>query len=214
MCVAILKYPGIDLPDRETLYNCWINNPHGAGFVFHRNCNNILKKGFMDFDQFFQSLKESKILKSQSLMIHFRVASVGSVKKENCHPFVVSDTYNQMKQLFLNGRFCAAVHNGTFKFFKQTSEDVSDTMQLIKCISSVVNKHKDLKTIGIYNDLKQLLQIYTKENNCRLAIMNQFGQINRFGKWIKDNNSKLYFSNESYVKVSQRFALTQLQFNY
>jgi hypothetical protein len=30
-------------------------------------------------------------------------------------------------------------------------------MQLIKCISSVVNKHKDLKTIGIYNDLKQLL---------------------------------------------------------
>lgn len=214
MCIAILKYSGVNLPTIEIMKNCFMNNPHGVGFVLHRNNENIVKKGFMKFDDFLKELKKINPKQSEQMMIHFRVASVGSIKKSNCHPYIVTDNYNEMGYTNIVTQKCVAVHNGTFKSFKNNSSDVSDTMQFIKMISNVINKLNKINDYNFDKSFKEFLNCYVNDNNSRFAFMNTYGSIYKFGKWIKDEKSGLYFSNESYLKVSNRFSHEQLELNF
>lgn len=88
MCVIIYKPKGIELPSIELLTKAYQRNPHGCGLV----TPSIQYKG-LSFESFKRHLKQCSA--DEPMLIHFRYATHGSVKKANCHPFYdeATDTY-------------------------------------------------------------------------------------------------------------------------
>lgn len=210
MCIAIVKKRGVLMPNEETLNICFENNPHGCGYTICRNGKNHVFKGFMKLTELMDSFKKVKPLQSESVMIHFRVASVGSINKSNCHPFVVSNKYETMKKLELSTKLPVLVHNGTFKFFGETKKDYSDTMQFTKMMANLFQDQE----YYYYHSLNNFIQHYINGNNCRVAVMYKNGLIDMFGDWIKDEKTNLYFSNDKYKYITDRFAVQQLEFDF
>lgn len=86
MCVLIVKYPNIELPSKKVMNACMAANPHGFGFATPT--------------KFFKTLDRSEFLRelykidvSEPCIIHCRWATHGSVKTDNCHPFVNDSMY-------------------------------------------------------------------------------------------------------------------------
>ena len=82
MCVLIVKRAGDKLPNDTILKMCYQANPDGCGFSTVRAWFKTL-----DFQQFLRVLKKH-VSVNDDCLIHFRFATHGSVKKENCHPFI------------------------------------------------------------------------------------------------------------------------------
>lgn len=133
MCVAIYKPKGKELPSYTILNACALRNPHGFGFA---TANRIFKS--MDFDEFYNELK--KVRPEEHCMIHFRLATHGSRKQSNCHPFAAR----------INGEprlmFC---HNGILNI--EPIGDTTDSETALRTIiAPTVRKYgidsKELKT--------------------------------------------------------------------
>lgn len=86
MCVIIVKPGGAELPSKEELKRCHLFNPHGMGFA----SPSVQYKG-MSFDTFYRKL--CKVPKSEPCIIHFRLATHGSIRRANCHPFNAGDVW-------------------------------------------------------------------------------------------------------------------------
>lgn len=61
-------------------------NPHGMGFC----TPNMYYKDIANFKVFLNKLRKRKI--TEPCLIHFRLATHGSIKKTNCHPFYDAKT--------------------------------------------------------------------------------------------------------------------------
>ena len=210
MCIAIVKKRGVNMPTDETLNICYENNPHGCGYTINRNGKNYIYKGFMKLSELMDSFKQTQPHQSETVMIHFRVASVGSINKSNCHPFVVTSKYENMQKLNIVTNLPIMVHNGTFKFFGETKNDYSDTMQFNKLVSEIIQDSEYFYNKPVDNFLKH----YIEGNNCRVAFMFKNGFVDLYGKWIKDKVTNLYFSNENYKFITERFANKQLELDF
>lgn len=80
MCVIIYKPAGINLPSAMTLEAAYRANPHGCGFA----SPSLSYKG-LDFTNFKRRL--AAVPDSEPCIIHLRLATHGSIKRLNCHPF-------------------------------------------------------------------------------------------------------------------------------
>lgn len=90
MCIIVTKEKNAKPLDTQVFENCWDNNPDGAGILFHDGKTSTLIKGIMNKKEFLEKVKLAN-KKENSFIIHTRIATHGSVKPENTHPFV-SDT--------------------------------------------------------------------------------------------------------------------------
>lgn len=81
MCVLIIKPSGVQTPSEDILNLAYKANPHGCGFA----TKNILFKTLC-FSDFKRKLASVKI--EDNCIIHFRLATHGSICKANCHPFI------------------------------------------------------------------------------------------------------------------------------
>ncbi len=88
MCVICYIPKGVETPSREIVSAMHRANPHGMGMC----TPNMSYKG-MSFEAFYRRLRKRDI--EEPCLLHFRFATHGSIKKDNCHPFHddVSDTY-------------------------------------------------------------------------------------------------------------------------
>lgn len=82
MCVIIIKKAGVDLPAFNILEMCFKANNDGCGFSTGDYTFKTL-----DFYEFYNKLLLN-VTKEKTCIIHFRFATNGSVRQENCHPFV------------------------------------------------------------------------------------------------------------------------------
>lgn len=80
MCVIIAVPSGVALPPVEELRAAFATNPHGAGFA-----TKSLHYKSMHFGSFYRHLRQRDI--GEACIIHFRLATHGSKKVSNCHPF-------------------------------------------------------------------------------------------------------------------------------
>lgn len=80
MCVIIYKPAGVKMPPRDTLVAAFRANPHGCGF----SAPSCSFKG-LSFATFMNKIRAVK--DSEPCIIHFRLATHGSIKPTNCHPF-------------------------------------------------------------------------------------------------------------------------------
>lgn len=68
------------MPPKAILDRCARLNPHGFGFATK---DRIFKT--LDFEDFYKQIKTIK--QYETAILHFRYATHGSIKLENCHPF-------------------------------------------------------------------------------------------------------------------------------
>lgn len=214
MCIAIIKKSGVELPSEETLYYCFYNNPHGAGFTVNRNGYNYIKKGFMTFEDFMNALEKENIKEDEAALLHFRVASVGTINKGNCHPFPATQNFSEMRNVRMKTDRDVVVHNGTFfNFMGEHNGDYSDTMRFVNMIAPLLVAKQDMtkKQVKAFNEL---VENVVDNNYSRVAIMNRYGRINYFGDWILEKETGILYSNKSYEKITPRFSVVQLEFDF
>lgn len=80
MCIIITKPAGVRVPPMAIIARCAALNPHGFGFATK---DRIYKT--LSFEDFKREIKT--IRKDETVILHFRYATHGSIKTSNCHPF-------------------------------------------------------------------------------------------------------------------------------
>ena len=86
MCCIIYKPKGVPMPSRDILGKIKKLNHNGYGFV----STNHFYKG-LDYRTFLRHLSE--VVNDEDCIIHFRLATHGSICRANCHPFIRNDVY-------------------------------------------------------------------------------------------------------------------------
>ena len=80
MCVIIVKPAGVKMPTSDIINAAFHANPHGCGFI----SPSTFYKG-MSIKSLKKNLKQ--VSDDEPCIIHFRLATHGSIKRANCHPF-------------------------------------------------------------------------------------------------------------------------------
>lgn len=136
MCIICYKPAGAPLPGFETLERCARRNPHGAGFALARDGRVIVRKGFGRVVDLLEALVDAaggpEAVEALPAILHFRLATHGSVCPANCQPLPLSARLEDVKALSAE---CAAAmaHNGIYSGveFRPEWPDVSDTQAMV-----------------------------------------------------------------------------------
>ncbi|MBQ9473863.1 MAG: class II glutamine amidotransferase [Bacteroidales bacterium] len=81
MCCILYVPSGIKIPPTNTLKAIHRANPHGIGFADAEGNHGKT----LDLSCFLQAIKKRH--KDAACIIHFRLATHGSISEKNCHPF-------------------------------------------------------------------------------------------------------------------------------
>lgn len=181
MCVVVYKPKDKEMPNYETLLDCFVANPDGAGYMFPKNNKVKIRKGFMTFPEFYNSLMDDykDVGPDKDFVLHFRISTQGGVNRPLCHPYPVSKTMDDLRQLEAETNIGVA-HNGIISLTSEYSysrswdygyygvqkkePNYNDTMTFItKYLSLIMKDDKDVfdddkeelieKLIGGYNKL-------------------------------------------------------------
>lgn len=105
MCVAIHVPREATPPTLNTLLDCEIENPHGGGIAYPTFHGVQWHKG-LTAKQLHRYAQEHA---GKPMLIHFRIATAGTISKELCHPFPIT----RKVSLALNGTANSVlIHNG------------------------------------------------------------------------------------------------------
>ena len=165
MCVIIYKKKGVEMPDYEILRSAHEANPNGCGF-----CTPNKSYRGLSFKQFMREIR--KVDTEEPCLIHFRLATNGSVKKKNCHPFYdgATDTW--------------FMHNGILNV--RTYKDMTD--------SEIAFRENILPYIRTYGLDSYMVDSVVKHliGYSRFAFM-QGDEVKLFGDFVEVEN--VYYSN-------------------
>ena len=130
MCIVIYQPKGKQV-QKAILQKAFENNPDGAGFMVQKDKEApYMMKGFFDFDKFYKSyLPFSK--GDYNVAIHFRIATHGTVNKDNCHPFKISSDIADRFSII-------AIISVFFKFIFLLDESKCSTIVLTLSIASAI----------------------------------------------------------------------------
>lgn len=186
MCIVIYQPKGKQV-QKAILQKAFENNPDGAGFMVQKDKEApYMMKGFFDFDKFYKSyLPFSK--GDYNVAIHFRIATHGTVNKDNCHPFKISSDIADT--VLFNGRADSLImHNGIISsIMTPRNLPYSDTMNFI---AKILCWMKDLKS----KDLTEVLE--NLENYSKFCIMRKGFDPILAGLFIEDRG--IFYSNSTY----------------
>lgn len=190
MCVLIVKNSGVKMPSNNILNACAISNPDGFGIATPETLFKTLNK-----DEFLSKCKE--ITPETPAIIHCRLATHGSVKTENCHPFE-----------FKNWVFA---HNGILHNiipFKDKTDSETAFLQIFMPLI-IANK-------GITKNVSEAIGCIKGFAN-KFAFMNkENGKIYTFGEFTRQNGV-LYSNTRWRVNLQQKrpnFGFFGDPFNY
>lgn len=85
MCCILYIPAGVETPTINTLEAVYMFNRHGIGFA-DSDGNNFKTLSFRSFTKAIQKRR-----KEAACIIHFRLATHGSISPKNCHPFYDKD---------------------------------------------------------------------------------------------------------------------------
>ena len=173
MCVIIAKSAGVKALDNAYFERAWTANPDGGGVVWKTKDGEVMvQKGFMQKEAFLKRLKEIN-QDDTAFIAHFRIKSVGEIKPENCHPFVLDHL--------------TFAHNGTLSITPLEGKTDSETFGL------AIMKDKDMDWV---KDNQLLLEMALGRS--KFAIMdNLTGEIFILNKEYGEEKDGAWFSNGS-----------------
>lgn len=179
MCIIAIKDAGVQFPAIDTVETMCDNNPDGFAVVWHKAGDKHSRVyRTMDRDKF---LKRYKMIvrhhdyRTTSLYIHARIATHGSLRRENCHGFVDHTT-----------RLCFA-HNGILGI--KNRGDLTDSETFFRDYFIPVYRH------GGWFEAEKLIRDVIGYS--KFVFMDGEGRLRKFGDYIKDDAGVLY-SNHSF----------------
>lgn len=199
MCVIIAKLKDSKLPSKESLQNCFENNPDGAGFMYtNEEGRVIIDKGYMEFNKFYKRYKKLckrfDDFKGKNLVIHMRISTAGGIRKENTHPFPLTNDFKKMKYLYSKCNV-GVVHNGIISEASPSknmeSQGINDTMVFIKGYLYPI--YKKWKKCFEDEAFKKGIEIIS---NSKFAILDKNDNLYMIGAFQKFE--EVYYSNDSY----------------
>lgn len=202
MCIAIAKMCGVDMPSKDILQRCWNNNPDGAGYAFNTDGVVCIKKGFMTFDAFWNSISEAQKrydFKNSGVLIHFRIATHGGVIPAMTHPFPIVDDNGALSKLEYVSDY-AVIHNGIISLTgpKARSEKaMSDTAVFIRDYLSKIAQNRQ------WFKRRANIELIEKLIDSKMAILNSRGEIIHTTGFTEDNG--VLYSNSTYKDFRTRY---------
>lgn len=157
MCIIVVKPKGKPMPTYQTLCNCAYHNRDGYGLA-------VAGKGifhYLDFEKFIN--KVYQFTDEDSVILHFRWATCGSVKLSNCHPFYSKGLY--------------FAHNGTMPV--DGTDDRTDSETAFRWLLMPAAKKFGLFSKNFENACNAI------RGGSRLAFMTDGGQIKTIGNFIE-----------------------------
>lgn len=194
MCIIAAKPAGVDMPSEETISTMWYRNSDGAGFMYAAGGTVHIEKGFMryaDFKDALTYLERRFDLKALPMVMHFRIATHGGTKPENCHPFPITDSVGMLKKLKQTTKVGVA-HNGIIQCTPR--KGISDTMEYVASQLAPLSK-----AVPKFYKNKYLMQMIAAATESKLAFMDSTGRIYTVGEFIKADG--LLYSNTTYKKT-------------
>lgn len=194
MCIIAYKPLDTAFMPKSILKECFKNNPDGSGFMFSANGKVYIRKGFMDFDSFWNALSQARNKYGEKIpyVMHFRISTQAGINQQCCHPYPLSSDMDNLKKLSIVSRIGIA-HNGVIHLTSDASvKDYNDTMKFITDYATLLIKKVDWwKNPNIATALEQLcgskLAILGSDNHCELI-----------GDFIEDKGC--FYSNSTYLK--------------
>ena len=186
MCLAIYKPANVTIDELDYLKAGYKNNSHGAGFAWLHKSRLYIKKGYFNYNDFLDAyLATIEKYNNPAMLIHFRLASLGLLSKENCHPFRIDKN-------------CVFIHNGTFlqEAFYDKDQLKSDT-QLVneRVLQPLQEKHYDI--INSQDAIRVIKRVAGARN--KLIFLNS----NNEHLIINENNgfwdNGVWYSNQGYL---------------
>lgn len=167
MCVIIVKKKGVEMPSERELRLAYEYNPHGCGFV---SSNGLYWRG-MDFEEFLRRV--GGVSKEDACIIHFRIATHGSIGPKNCHPFRGE----------LNGEPVYFAHNGVLPI--RPKGDVTDSEAEFRDVLLPA-----MGTFG-YRSSEFSRLVARVIHTSKFAFMYR-GEARVFGRWFRDSDGLLW----------------------
>lgn len=172
------------MPDKSILNNCKIRNPDGIGYMYLKNKEVNIRKGFWTVKDLLKSI-DNNVQNSTDLdiAIHFRYSTHGVISENNCHPFPITQKIKDLRSTDIKCKR-GIMHNGVVPNMTHVDTKLSDTMIAIKTLS--VYPYDAPEAQSIFSTGKFLIfdadqwMIYTH------------------GEFIKDNG--VYYSNSGYKR--------------
>lgn len=163
MCCIIYKPKNVPMPSRDILSKIKRLNHNGYGFV----STNHFHKG-LDYRTFLCHLSE--VSDDEDCIIHFRLATHGSICRANCHPFSLGDIY--------------FAHNGVLNVYPVA--DMTDSEIAFRTMVYPAIKKYGYGTQEVYRLISSFVG-YSK-----FAMMYN-GEVRLYGEYSKING--VYYSN-------------------
>lgn len=156
------------MPDRLTRLKCEISNPHGFGFatptkIFHS----------MNRDEFERRL-QAEIRKEEPAIIHCRIATHGSIKKSNCHPFVDLESG------------VVFAHNGILDIKPIGDKTDSETAFLTRFVPVI--RRYGIKSRELAAEVRGII------GGSKFVFMDADGNAEMFGNWFMRPGDGCYYS--------------------
>jgi len=194
MCIAIYHDQSCPLSPEE-FNNSWTNNPDGGGFAYFDESNEIAIKKSMNkgemYDMYYKAIE--KYGETSPFLVHFRIATHGSVNLSNAHPFRVNAN-------------TIMIHNGMIPVIMDKKQKRSDTRVFVEEYLPRLPKNW-------YDDeyLFDIVQEYI--GNSKLVFMTNDPKLDSYlyivnekmGHWSEDGTT--WYSNKSYCS-SKSYNLT------
>lgn len=199
MCIAAYSLKGTDIPSKEKLQNCFRSNPDGAGFSYSYKGTVYTYKGFFKFDKFYNKLidcDKKYNLKEQGVLIHFRIATHGSVDAANCHPFALTSNEHKLKSTATKSRY-SVIHNGICSCTASAAKKgkLSDTALFVRDYLSL------MATYDNWFENPHSIELIEKTIESKMAILRADGEIIATNGFHKADDGN-YYSNYSYRDFS------------
>lgn len=189
------------MPSKEILRRCWENNPDGAGYAFNTDNIVCIKKGFMTFDAFWNSISKAQKqydFKNRGVLIHFRIATHGGVIPAMTHPFPIVDDNGALSKLEYVSDY-AVIHNGIISLTgaKAHSEKaMSDTAVFIRDYLTKIAQNRQ------WFKRRANMELIEKLIDSKMAILNSRGEIINTSGFTEDGG--VLYSNSTYKDYRQR----------
>jgi len=192
MCIIAVKPVGVQIPTDDTIRNMWYNNSDGAGFMYMKDGQVHIEKGFMTLKSFNEGL--DRVLKEINsfetpMIFHFRIGTHGGNIPENTHPFPITENLAGLRKLSLSVPL-AVVHNGIIPI--DARKGISDTMEYVLTQLAPMYKMKR----DFYKDKYGQKVIYNAIRS-KMAFLDSTGNIELIGDFTPADG--ILYSNSSYL---------------
>ncbi len=184
MCILTFMPAGVTI-GYENARRSAISNPDGFGFAIHTSTA-IITDHDMNFEKLWARFTEARKHQAGPALLHFRIATHGSVDTDNCHPFYVGESQDSV-----------LAHNGMLPLTMPIHDSRSDTRLFAEIILPHCGGIEQLDDKEFWDSLeewsigsKMVIMTINPTNKYDWYIVNE-----QAGHWADDG---VWYSNTSY----------------